>query len=310
MRVQINYEPFARQQRDRSGCYSTLWPARWVSCPRAGSPPFVSAYCLRFSTDRLDRVRIHVTADERYEIFLDGQRLGRGPERGDPQSWFFETYDLDLSQGEHVLVARVWSLGQAAPRAQMTVRPGFLLAAEPPFTDLLSTGTACWTCQRLGGYEFLDPGVAWGTGARLRVDAAAFAWNFHCGLGPDWHPVQVDLFGRGAGGAYDFGAEHLLRPALLPPMIEEPRSLGQVRHVSAPASADVLAIPICQADRQMSGFGRTSVEGHVISASVTPRLPNRGGREHVYAFRNNAETLRMARAQKFSARRMSTGRLF
>ena len=46
--VQIDYEPFARQERDRSGRYSTLWPARWVSCPSAGSPPFVSAYRLRF----------------------------------------------------------------------------------------------------------------------------------------------------------------------------------------------------------------------------------------------------------------------
>jgi len=251
VRVQINYEPFVRQERDRSGQYSTLWPARWVSCPDLADPPFVSAYRLSFAVAEPTTVRTHVTADERYELFLDGQRLGRGPERGDPQYWFFETYDLDLAPGEHVLVARVWSLGRGAPTAQMTVRPGFLLAAEPPFTDLLSTGTTSWTCQRLRGYEFLDPGVAWGTGARLCIDAAAFAWNFQRGLGPDWHPVQVDLFGCGAVGAYDFGSEHLLRPALLPPMIEEPRSLGQVRHVSAPMTAEVQRIPICQADHLM-----------------------------------------------------------
>jgi hypothetical protein len=130
----------------------------------------------------------------------------------------------------------------------MSVRPGFLLAAEPPFTDLLSTGIAPWACQRLGGYQFLDPGIAWGTGARLRLDAASFSWDFEKGDRAGWEPVQIDLPGRGAAGAYDFGSEHLLRPALLPPMIEQPRPLGPVRHVSAPATADVQQVPIRQAE--------------------------------------------------------------
>jgi len=76
---------------------------------------------------------IHVSADERYELFLDGERVGRGPERGDPSHWYYETYQLDLKAGAHVLAARVWSLGPQAPLAQMSVRPGFLLCTEDPW---------------------------------------------------------------------------------------------------------------------------------------------------------------------------------
>lgn len=250
VRVLIPYEPFARQQRDWDRSYSTLWPADWVSCPGMGMPPFMTGYCLRFTLSQPARIRVHVTADERYELFLDGVRIGRGPERGDPRHWFFETYDLHLEARDHVLVARVWSLGKLSPTAQMSVRAGFLLAAEPPFTELLSTGPAAWMCRQLGGITFLDPGIAWGTGARWQVDAAAFPWGFQRGEGSPWQPAQRDLPGRGASGANHYGPEHLLLPATLPAMIEVPRTTGRVRHISAASDLELLHVPIRAADHR------------------------------------------------------------
>jgi hypothetical protein len=32
-------------------------------------------------------IRIHVSADERFELFLDGQRIARGPDRSDVEHW-------------------------------------------------------------------------------------------------------------------------------------------------------------------------------------------------------------------------------
>ncbi len=61
-----------------------LWPCFWIACPGAEQPPFVTAYRLRFTLDRNVTVRTHVGADERYELFLDGQRIGRGSEQGAP----------------------------------------------------------------------------------------------------------------------------------------------------------------------------------------------------------------------------------
>lgn len=85
------------------------WPAKWIAHPRAdGTAAVVQALRRTFTLDRPRTIRVHVSADERYELYLDGQRIGRGPERGDRLNWFFETYDLDVPAGQHTLVARAW----------------------------------------------------------------------------------------------------------------------------------------------------------------------------------------------------------
>src|SRR5690606_13906528 len=129
----------------------------WIAVREVDAPSLVAEYRLRFMVDVTQVVRIHVTTDQRYELLLDGQRIGRGPERGHEMNWFYETYDLPLSPGEHLLVARVWSLEietQLAPIAQETVRHVFLLAAEGPMQATISTGLAPWQAKRLDGYSF------------------------------------------------------------------------------------------------------------------------------------------------------------
>ncbi|MFA0756978.1 MAG: hypothetical protein YPKNTGVA_002508, partial [Candidatus Fervidibacter sp.] len=37
---------------------------------------------------------LHITADARYVLFVNGQRIGNGPIRGWQHSWFYDTYDL------------------------------------------------------------------------------------------------------------------------------------------------------------------------------------------------------------------------
>ena len=54
------------------------WPCRWIGLPEA-RPPFVAAYRLGFRLEEATGLRVHVSADERYELFLDGERIGRGP---------------------------------------------------------------------------------------------------------------------------------------------------------------------------------------------------------------------------------------
>ena len=107
---------FEKTPWDRRG----PWEASWVGCADAGGPPLVTAYRLRFDWPVAGDRRLRVSADERYELFLDGQRIGRGRERGNPEHWFYETYDVALPPGAHVLVARVFSLGPLAPSRSST----------------------------------------------------------------------------------------------------------------------------------------------------------------------------------------------
>src|SRR5690348_1470613 len=94
MRTIIERDPFAASNAGKPWNERGQWPCSWICSPDTGGAPFVTAYRLPFTLDRDRQIRVHVTADERYELFLDGGRVGRGSERGDPDHWYYETYDL------------------------------------------------------------------------------------------------------------------------------------------------------------------------------------------------------------------------
>lgn len=281
MRVTITDDPFSQLDAGKGWISRGRWPCRWISCPSAGEPPFVTAYRRVFSLDRDAVIRIHVSADERYELFVDGERTGRGSERGDRLNWFYETYDLSLKAGRHVVVARVWSLGPAgmlpsgpvaAPYAQHSVRPGFILAAEGDFIGLLGTGVAEWESKRLGGYSFTNPFPAWGTGARVDIDGAAFPWGFEMGEGDDWGPV--DVLHEGANGAIcnETPYVHLMKPATLPEMAGGEITINSYRFVAEAFTKDTRSVPVRESDNvasQLAYYGILGTSGAVTIPAYT-----------------------------------------
>jgi hypothetical protein len=260
MRIPIKKDPFQHLDRwtsqwgwmDRG-----KWPAKWVHHPGPLETPFVTAYHLKFFLRKTAKPIIHVTADERYELFLDGERIGRGSERGEPGHWYYESYRLSLKPGRHVLAARVWSLGAQAPMAQATVRPGFLLAAEGPFLNVLSTGLAPWKVKKLEGYGFLPSATAWGTGAKLEVDGSRLTWGAEQGRGNDWLDVEVQKDGEGANAAVrnEYAPMHLLTPATLPAPRSGKVKTGKVRFVSDWSDKPDLSDTAIQSKHHLSAEG-------------------------------------------------------
>jgi len=80
-RVIVTADPFDADLASKEWGYRGKWPSNWVSVPGA-QVPFVAAFRRRFAVEKPSTIRVHVTADERYELFVDGERAGRGPERG------------------------------------------------------------------------------------------------------------------------------------------------------------------------------------------------------------------------------------
>ncbi|HWQ35266.1 MAG TPA: hypothetical protein VNQ79_20645 [Blastocatellia bacterium] len=111
-----------------------LWSAHWITAP--GMPPFDYGVCHFRRTfnlsERPSSFVIHVTGDNRYQLFVNGERVVWGPARGDLNHWRYETVDLApfLKAGKNVLAAVVWNYGQFAPEAQITWRTDFLLQGE------------------------------------------------------------------------------------------------------------------------------------------------------------------------------------
>lgn len=80
-------------------------------------------------------LRLHVTADSRYEISLNGRRIGFGPGKGDLTHHFYDTYIVQegLREGINTLLVRVVDFSRlvchpptlGAPASVMTYRGGF-----------------------------------------------------------------------------------------------------------------------------------------------------------------------------------------
>ena len=119
-------------------------------------------------------LRFHVTADMRYEVFVDGERVGAGPDRGDVAHWSYSTYEVALQAGSHRMQAEVWWLGDLAPQALKTHRGGFCLRAEGAYDELLTTGRADWEVWPHHGWDMLKhpmEGAYHDIGCRQRIDA-------------------------------------------------------------------------------------------------------------------------------------------
>lgn len=209
------------------------WPAHWVDAPGRVPATRATAYRLRLNIPTKCRLRIHVTADQRYQLFLDGQRIAQGSERGNLRSWFYESYELELEPGRHTLGALTWHLAEGAPWAQDTSRPGFLLAASEPFTQLISTGRAPWEARWLPALRFIKAtdqlgGQLTGMGSRIDWRGGSWASIFDLTDG-GWNPVSVGPPGN--NGFYQGAPPDMwiLRPATLPAMARRPVAQSQLR---------------------------------------------------------------------------------
>jgi hypothetical protein len=225
------------------------WPCAWIHPTADFSSPGVMAFRRIFQIDRLRVVRVHVTADEDYDLYLDGHLIGRGPERGDPSCWFFESYDLALDAGSHCLFARVRALGPAAPRWRISLRPGFLLAPEG--MDLLpeiGTGVAEWECRILPGYSFEAPFQhdRFSIGYNCIFDGERLDPEAEAGSGDGWQTAVRGLPGAEAHRRNRYPATHFLVPAMLPPPRRTRLPDVKVRALQSIHEKDPTLVPVIE----------------------------------------------------------------
>jgi len=109
------------------------WRASYAWSAENGGPGLtVRLFRRTFEASSADRrsFLIHVTADSRYRLWLNGERVGFGPAKGSLARYHFETYELAplLRAGQNVLAAEVRWFGINAPLNEThSPVPGFLV---------------------------------------------------------------------------------------------------------------------------------------------------------------------------------------
>src|ERR1700748_339405 len=80
----------------RQGLLHGEWPASWITCPGVSQRAY-GVYHFRktfVAPEPPARFVIHVSADNRYRLFVNGRAVCSGPARSDLAHWNFETIDI------------------------------------------------------------------------------------------------------------------------------------------------------------------------------------------------------------------------
>ncbi|MFB3904832.1 MAG: alpha-L-rhamnosidase C-terminal domain-containing protein [Acidobacteriota bacterium] len=202
------------------------WPARWVTYPGARSS--FGVYHFRKSFELGQKPAsfvVHVSADNRYELFVNGSLVSQGPARGDLYHWRFETVDLapHLVAGRNVLAAVVWNFAQLAPQAQMSSRTGFLLQGNTAGESLVNTPSG-WKTLPNRAYSPAPPEDNLQTyiviGPEEKLDASVYPWGWETSDFDDSGWTEVETLAVAAPrGIRDSPSRWFLVQNTLPPML-------------------------------------------------------------------------------------------
>lgn len=162
------------------------WPASWIAHPTAPATTF-GVYHFRRSfelTELPDSLPVMVSADNRYQLSVNGQWVGAGPSRGDLLHWRYATYDLRpyLQKGHNVIAAVVWNYGNEKAWFQQSLRTAFLL--QPQVASFKALGTDHrWLVTTNPAYQAITSarerlGTYIVTGPQLQIDGRQYPFGW------------------------------------------------------------------------------------------------------------------------------------
>ncbi|MBV8895605.1 MAG: hypothetical protein JO051_03765 [Acidobacteriaceae bacterium] len=221
------------------------WLASWITHPTA---PLREPIVLHFRRDfQLDQAPahfvVHVSADNRFVLYVNRTRVGEGPARGDLAHWRYETFDLApvLKAGANTIAATVWNFGVDAPIAQVSDRTAFLLESNTDAEKIVNTGPD-WMVEVEAGHTIIPPKltefqVYMAAGPGEQIDAARYDWDWQTSptTTPGWthaaSPIRENVL-PGAARAHSAGTEEgsdwSLQPDQLPTMEYRTAEAGSV----------------------------------------------------------------------------------
>jgi alpha-L-rhamnosidase len=213
-----------------------VWPAKWIDAPGA-SPQDYGVYHFRRTFDlpvAPSRFVVHVSADNRYELYVNGTLVSWGPARADLYHWRYETVDVasQLHAGRNSLAAVVWNDGAGRAVAQVSNQTGFVLQAD----DAAGVDTSAdWKCLRDDAYspQPLAPGEQTGyyvAPPNERVDASRYPWGWQETAYDDsgWVSARV-LSAAAPRDAQDAPNRWMLVPREIPLEERTPERIPSVR---------------------------------------------------------------------------------
>jgi len=211
------------------------WNASWIAFDDDGRGFGVYHFRKTFSLPQKPAsFVVHVSADNRYKLFVNGEMVSHGPARSDLHHWKYETVDIAplLKQGNNVIAALVWNFGKHRPLAQISHRTAFILKGNSAAEEIVNTDKS-WKCVRNEGYQPLRPDLVYtfyavGPGERIDYHQSFQGWQTEQFDDTPW--AQPIVISPGIPkGTFDWHVNWMLEPRTIPAMQLTRQSFKAVR---------------------------------------------------------------------------------
>jgi len=216
------------------------WSAQWITHPTASTLDY-GVFLFRQNFELAtspEQFIIYVSADNRYKLFVNGQKVSAGPARGDMNNWRYEKVDIAkyLKAGTNTIAAEVVNFGEFRHAAQQTFQTAFILQGHTANAININTSPKSnWTCtlnsafnytpfisDSLGGYYAAGPGDI--------LDAALYPWGWK-GIDyeeTDWKKPRAATVEFAVGRGFLYGSTWFLVPRAIPFMEAIPTRISKV----------------------------------------------------------------------------------
>ena len=132
------------------------YQAPWITYPTASVTNYgVYHFRKTVNFDEIpEKLVVHVSADNRYNLFVNGQRVCYGPAKGDLKTYKYDVIDLApfLVKGKNLVAALVYNAGKDKPMSFLSAQTAFFLKSEEERHSNINTN-ASWLTFKNPAYE-------------------------------------------------------------------------------------------------------------------------------------------------------------
>jgi len=209
------------------------WKAQWITHPTESTLDYgVFHFRKRFElASAPEEFVIHISADNRYRLFVNGRYVTYGPSIGDIDHYRYESIDISeyLHAGKNVISTEVVNFGEYRRAAQQTFQTAFILQAECEDDPNLNidTGTSPWKVLKNRAYTSIpftsdSLGAYYAAGPGERIDASLYPWGWKEVDFDDshWQDPKAGTVEFAVGRGFLYGSTWFLVPREIPLMEE------------------------------------------------------------------------------------------
>ncbi|KAL2062125.1 hypothetical protein VTL71DRAFT_6391 [Oculimacula yallundae] len=142
-----------------------IWISDWIDSSPTNTAGRIVKFTRNFSIDITpSSALLHISADTRYKIYVNGNRIAVGPCRSSLLIWYYDTMDISpyLQVGENeitILVLRYFAATRAAMPFERTSFPGLTVVGK-----IESSGSTVDLCSKSDWTAQIDESVSFPTG--------------------------------------------------------------------------------------------------------------------------------------------------